>query len=48
LKTDIKHYFEEIGHQTLIKIVRRKIKDWKVIWLIEKIFSLNNKIEVCT
>ncbi|OIO41625.1 hypothetical protein COU56_04770 [Candidatus Pacearchaeota archaeon CG10_big_fil_rev_8_21_14_0_10_31_9] len=43
LKADIKHYFEEIDHQTLIEIVRRKIKDEKVIWLIEKILCVNNK-----
>lgn len=43
LKADIKHYFEEIDHQTLIEIIRKKIKDEKVIWLIEKILSINNK-----
>ena len=43
LKADIKHYFEEIDHQTLIEIIKRKIKEEKVIWLIEKILSANNK-----
>jgi len=43
LKADIKHYFEEIDHQTLVEIIKRKIKDEKVIWLIEKILSVNNK-----
>src|SRR3989344_5602078 len=43
LKADIKHYFEEIDHNVLIKIIKRKIKDEKVIWLIEKILSVNNK-----
>ncbi len=43
LKADIKHYFEEIDHQILIEIIKRKIKDEKVIWLIEKILSVNNK-----
>ncbi len=43
LKADIKHYFEEIDHEILIEIIRRKIKDEKVIWLIEKILSANNK-----
>ncbi len=42
LKADIKHYFEEIDHRVLIEIIRRKIKDKKVIWLIEKILSVNN------
>ena len=39
LKADIKHYFEEVNHQVLIEIIRRKIKDEKVIWLIEKIIK---------
>ena len=43
LKADIKHYFEEIDHQILIDIIKRKIKDEKVIWLIEKILSVNKK-----
>ena len=43
LKADIKHYFEEINHQTLINIIKRKIKDEKVIWLIQQILSANNK-----
>jgi len=43
LKADIRHYFEEIDHDVLIKIIKRKIKDEKVIWLIEKILSVNNK-----
>jgi len=40
LKADIKHYFEEVEHETLIRIIQRKIKDEKVIWLINQI--LNN------
>lgn len=43
LKADIKHYFEEVDHSTLIEIIKRKIKDEKVIWLIEKILSVNHK-----
>jgi len=43
LKADIKHYFEEIDHQILINIIKRKIKDKKVIWLIKQILSVNNK-----
>ena len=39
-KADIKHYFEEINNGILITIIKRKISDEKVIWLIEKI--LNN------
>jgi len=40
LKADIKHYFDEVKHEVLIKIIRRKISDEKVIWLIKQI--LNN------
>ena len=34
LKCDIKHYFEEVDHEIIISILRRKIKDENVIWLI--------------
>ena len=37
LKADIKHYFEEVDHEILLEILKRKIKDEKVVWLIEKI-----------
>ena len=40
LKCDIKHYFQEVNHEILIKIIKKKIADEKVIWLIERI--LNN------
>ncbi len=40
LKADIKHYFDEIDHEILLNIIRRKIKDEKVLWLIKGI--LNN------
>ena len=40
LKADIKHYFETVSHNILIKIIRRKIKDENIIWLIKQI--LNN------
>jgi|TARA_B100001971_G_C18222324_1_gene558026 retron-type reverse transcriptase len=39
LKADIKHYFEEINHDTLLEIIKRKINDEKVLWLIRKILS---------
>ncbi len=44
LKADIKHYFEEVDHDVLISILRRKIKDEKVIWLVKQILS--NRSEV--
>lgn len=40
LKADIKHYFQEVNHEILLKIIKRKISDEKVIWLIKQI--LNN------
>jgi retron-type reverse transcriptase len=42
LKADIKHYFEEVNHEVLLNIIKRKIIDEKVIWLIKQI--LNNSI----
>jgi len=36
-KADIKHYFDEVEHKVLIRIIKRKIKDEKVIWLINQI-----------
>jgi len=40
LKADIKHYFNTVDHNILLKIIKRKIKDEKVLWLIKRI--LNN------
>ena len=37
LKADIKHYFQEVDHETLINIIKKKIKDEKTIWLIESV-----------
>ena len=39
LKADIKHYFQAVNHLILLKIIKRKIKDEKVIWLIKQILS---------
>lgn len=39
LKADIKHYFEEVDHEILLKIIKKKIKCTKTIWLIKKIIS---------
>ena len=38
-KADIKHYFEEVNHETLIQTIKRKIKDEKIIWLIKNILE---------
>lgn len=37
LKADIKHYFQEINHEVLLNILKRRVKDEKVIWLIESV-----------
>ncbi len=37
LKADIKHYFQEVNHEVLINLIRRKIKTEKIIWLINQI-----------
>lgn len=39
LKCDIKHYFQEVNHKILIKIIMKKIADKKVIWLIKQILD---------
>ena len=43
LKADIKHYFLEVDHQILLKIIKRKVSEKRVIWLIERI--LENNVE---
>jgi len=39
LKADIRHYFDEVNHEVLIKIIKRKINCEKVIWLIKQIIG---------
>jgi len=39
LKADIKHYFEEVDHEILMNIIKKKIKDESVIWLIKQILA---------
>lgn len=39
LKADIRHYFDTVDHEILMKIISRKIKDEKVLWLIRKIID---------
>ena len=39
LKADIKHYFKTIDHKILLNIIKRKIKDERVIQLIHKILK---------
>lgn len=40
LKADIRHYFDTVNHEILLAILRKKIDDEKVIWLVKTI--LNN------
>lgn len=44
-KADIKHYFDEVNHNTLINILSRKIKDERLISLITKVLK-NHSDEV--
>ena len=38
-KADIKHYFPEVSHEELLKIIQRKIADKNILWLIQKILQ---------
>lgn len=42
LKADIKHYFDTVDHEVLMKIISRKIDDNKVLWLVRKILENHN------
>jgi len=42
-KADIKHYFEEIDHNTLLNIIQRKINDKDVLLLIKKILAFEER-----
>ncbi len=39
LKSDIKHYFNPVDHEMLLKIIARKIKDESIVWLIKQILD---------
>ncbi|MFH0701638.1 MAG: reverse transcriptase domain-containing protein [Candidatus Woesearchaeota archaeon] len=39
LKADIRHYFETVDHDILLQVLKSKIKDARIIWLIEKILK---------
>lgn len=45
LKADIKKYFENVDHNILINIIRKKIKDPTLLWLIKMILANNVGIE---
>ncbi len=45
-KADIKHYFDTVNHNILIKILKRKVRNKDLIWLIKKILkNFGNKEE---
>lgn len=37
LKCDISKYFDSIDHQVLFDLIRRKVRDVNVLWLVEKL-----------
>ncbi len=39
LKADIKHFFDTVNHDILIKILKRKIKDNRILWLINLVLK---------
>ncbi len=39
LKADIKHYFDTVDHEKLMKLIQRKISDESVLWLIKQILD---------
>jgi len=39
LKADIRHYFQEVDHEVLLLIIKKKVDDEDVIWLINKILA---------
>jgi len=45
LKADIKHYFETVNHNILMQIIKKKVQDKNILWLI-KIILENHKTEI--
>ncbi|MFH0869695.1 MAG: RNA-directed DNA polymerase [archaeon] len=39
LKADVKHYFDSVDHEILVRIIRKRINDERIIWLIKTILS---------
>ncbi|MDO8517615.1 MAG: reverse transcriptase domain-containing protein [Nanoarchaeota archaeon] len=39
LKADIKHYFQEVSREVLLKVIKKKLSDERVLWLIEQIIK---------
>jgi len=38
-KADIKHYFQEVNHKILLNILKRKIRDAQLMWLIKVVLE---------
>lgn len=45
LKADVKHYFQEVDHEILLKIIQRKIKCTKTLYLIKQIVNANFRLQ---
>ena len=39
MKADIRHYFDTVDHEILVKIISHKIKDNDIIWLVQVILG---------
>ncbi|MCX6707170.1 MAG: reverse transcriptase domain-containing protein [Candidatus Woesearchaeota archaeon] len=44
-KADIKHYFDEVNHNILISIIKERVKDKRIIWLIKKVLKNHSEIK---
>jgi RNA-directed DNA polymerase len=42
LKADVKHYFDNVSHEILLSILKRKITDERLLWLIKTILANYN------
>tara|TARA_Y100000034_G_scaffold134938_1_gene204950 strand:+ start:913 stop:1539 length:627 start_codon:yes stop_codon:yes gene_type:complete len=45
LKADIRHYFDTVNHEVFLKILKERVRDERLIWLI-KIILKNHKTSV--
>nr|AQS29604.1 hypothetical protein [uncultured archaeon] len=48
LKADVRHYFETVNHSVLLSVLRNKIENQRVMWLIKIILSnyiMGNNVE---
>lgn len=45
LKADIRHYFETVDHNTLLSVIKKRISDERVLWLISTILANHRTTE---